>query len=180
MLPRLGEALRAGGEHGKALAAWVLSREVDSLEKGRKGALLLPEAVGEAGTDRLLDDLISLLETAAAIRAPSIRDDLIASLTAPESALPLMAAGALLKKCRKGRKPAAVQALGLQALVRRVEALLERAVAANARSADDWSIEPPPGAPVRCARCSRRSWSIEPRSGSRGLWPRNGGGTSTV
>ncbi|WP_437745403.1 2OG-Fe(II) oxygenase [Sorangium sp. So ce1504] len=168
-LPRLGEALRAGGEHGEALAAWVLAREVASLVKGCKGALLLPEAVREASTDRLLDDLLSLLETAAAIRAPSIRDDLIASLTAPESALPLMTAGALLKRCREGRKPTAVQALGLQALVRRVEALLERAVAANARSADDWSIEPPPG--CSCALCKVLAAFLVDRAQVQLAWP---------
>jgi hypothetical protein len=116
-----------------------------------------------------IDDLLALLEAAAVIRAPSIRDDLIAFVTAPETALPLMIAGALLKKCRQGRTPAAVRALGLEALYRRVEALLERALAAEARSPDDWSIEPPTG--CRCALCNELSAFLRDRGRIQYAWP---------
>jgi hypothetical protein len=168
-LPRLGEALWAGGEQGKALAVWLLSREVASFERYHEGELQLPEALTEASADRHLDDLLSLLETAAVIQAPAIRDDLIAFLTAPETALPLMSAGALLQKCREGRTPAAVRALGLQALYRRVVDLLERAVAAPPRSRDDWSIEPPSG--CSCALCEQLAAFLCDRARIEFAWP---------
>ncbi|WP_437649321.1 2OG-Fe(II) oxygenase [Sorangium sp. So ce362] len=168
-LPRLCEALWAGGEHGKALAAWVLSREVASFKQSYTGALRLPGALREEGVERHLDDTLALLETAAVIQAPSIRDDLIASLTAPETALPVMMAGALLRRCREGRTPAAVRALGLQALYRRVVGSLERILAAKSRSSDDWSIEPPSG--CTCDLCKGLSVFLRDRGRIEHAWP---------
>ncbi|WP_129346735.1 2OG-Fe(II) oxygenase [Sorangium cellulosum] len=169
LLPHLCEALWAGGEHGEALAMWLLSREVASFQQRHAGACSLPQALGEVGLDRLLDDLVALLETAAVIRAPAVRDDLIAFLTAPETALPLMTAGALLRRCREGRAPAAVRALGLQPLYRRVVELLERAVAARPRSPEDWSIEPPSG--CTCPLCRELSEFLRDRSRIQLAWP---------
>lgn len=168
-LPRLSEALWAGGPQGKALAAWLLSREVASFKQYHKAALQLPEALREESADRHTDDLLSLLETAAVIQAPAIRDDLIAFLTAPETVLPLMTAGALLQKCREGRTPAAVRALGLQALYRRVVDLLERVLARPSRSAGDWSIEPPPG--CTCALCKELATFLRDRDRVQFAWP---------
>jgi hypothetical protein len=169
LLPRLGEALCAGREHGKALAEWLLSREVASFKQRQKGALKLPAVLREEGADKDLADLLSLLETAAVIRAPAIQDDLIAFITAPETALPLMAAGALLQKSQQGRTLAAVKALGLQALARRVETLLDRALAAEPRSPDDWSIEPPSG--CSCALCKELSTFLRDRDRTEFAWP---------
>jgi hypothetical protein len=168
-LPRLCEALVAGEKHGKALAAWLLSREVASFKQSHAGALGLPEAFREERVNRHLDDLSALLETAAVIEAPSIRDDLMAFLVAPETALPLMTAGALLQQVRDARTPAEVRALGLQPLVRRVVGLLERTLAAKARSSDDWSIEPPPG--CTCALCKVLSAFLRDRDRIQHAWP---------
>ncbi|WP_437638384.1 2OG-Fe(II) oxygenase [Sorangium sp. So ce854] len=168
-LPHLCGALGAGGGHGEALAAWLLSREVAAFKRCYTGTLSLPDALRVESVERRLDDVLALLETAAVIRAPSVRDDLIAFLTAPETALPLMAAGALLKRCREGRTPAAARALGLQPLYRRVVALLERAVAAEARSPEDWSIEPPSG--CSCALCRQLSAFLRDRARIRVAWP---------
>jgi hypothetical protein len=168
-LPRLCEALWAGGEHGKALAAWLLSREVASFKQRHAGVLQLPEAFREESAQRHLDDLLALLETAAVLRAPVIRDDLIAFLVAPETALPLMTAGALLQKCREARTPAGVRALGLGGLYRHVEHSLEGALAAKARSSDDWSIEPPPG--CACALCEELSAFLRDRDRIQHAWP---------
>jgi hypothetical protein len=168
-LPRLCEALWAGGEHGKALAAWLLTREVASFKQSHADALRLPEAVREESANRYLGDLSALLETAAVIQAPALRDDLIAFLTAPETALPLMTAGALLQRCRDARTPAAVRALGLQALYRHVVGSLERALEAKPRSSDDWSIEPPPG--CSCELCKQLSAFLRDRGRIQHAWP---------
>ena len=168
-LSRLGEALWAGGEHGKALAGWLLSREVASFKQGYTDALQLPGPSWEANANRYVDDLLALLETAAVIRAPSARDDLIAFLTAPETALPVMAAGALLQKCRDTRKPAAVRVLGLEQLYRHVMRSLERILEAKPRSADDWSIEPPPG--CKCELCKELAAFLRDRDRIQYDWP---------
>ncbi|MGK3995637.1 2OG-Fe(II) oxygenase [Sorangium sp. So ce1024] len=169
LLPHLCEALAAGGAHGKALAAWLLSREVESFKRCYTGTLRLPDALRAERIEGYVDDILALLATAAVIRAPSVRDDLVAFLTAPETALPLMTAGALLKRCREGRTPAAARALGLQPLYRRVVALLDRAVAAEARSPDDWSIEPPSG--CSCALCKQLSAFLRDRARIEVAWP---------
>lgn len=168
-LPRLCEALWAGGEHGKGLAAWLLSREVASFKQSHTGALKLPGALVDARVERYFDEMLALLETAAVIRAPSIRDDLIAFLTAPETALPVMTAGALLRRCREGRTPVVVRALGLQALYHHVMGSLERALAAKARSSDDWSIEPPSG--CKCELCKALSVFLRDRGRVEHAWP---------
>jgi hypothetical protein len=168
-LPRLCEALWASGEHGKALAAWLLTREVASFKQSHVDALRLPEAVREESANRYLGDLSALLETAAVIQAPALRDDLIAFLVAPETALPLMTAGALLQRCRDARTPAAVRALGLQALYRHVVGSLERALEAKLRSSDDWSIEPPPG--CSCELCKQLSAFLRDRGRIQHAWP---------
>ncbi|WP_437957222.1 2OG-Fe(II) oxygenase [Sorangium sp. So ce119] len=168
-LPHLCEALSAAGEHGKALAAWLLSREVASFKTGYIGVFRLPDTSREEGFHGRIDDILSLLEAAAVTRAPSTRDDLVAFLTAPETALPLMTAGALLERCREARTPAAVRALGLQPLVLRVMRLLERALAAKPRSADDWSIEPPHG--CTCALCNELSAFLRDRDRVEHAWP---------
>jgi hypothetical protein len=103
------------------------------------------------------------------IREPSVRDDLIAFLTAPETRLPLMTAGALLQKCRDGRTPAAVRSLGLQTLYGHVVGSLERVLEAKARSLDDWSIEPPPG--CSCELCKVLSAFLSDRDRIEHAWP---------
>lgn len=166
---RLCGALWAGGEHSKALATWLLSRGVASFQQAHTVALSLHQALGEAGLDRFLDEAVALLETAAVLGASAVRDDLIAFLTAPETAPPLMVAGALLRRCLEGRSPAAVRALGLQPLYRRTVALLERAVAAKPRSLDDWSIEPPPG--CSCPLCRELAEFLRDRARIQYAWP---------
>lgn len=168
-LPRLGEALVASGEHGKALVRWLLSREAASFKQSHTVALRLPEALWEHSLSEGLDDLLALLETAAVIGAPEVRDDLVAFLTTPAAALPLLAAGALLRRCREARTPAEARAMGLSALYGSVVGSLERVLAAKARSSDDWSIEAPSG--CRCALCQQlAAFLVDPARIQHG-WP---------
>lgn len=169
VLPHLGELLTAAGKQGKALAPWLLSREVASFKKRHTGELQLPEGLRNESANRHLDDLLALLETAAVIGAPDLRDDLLAFFVAPETALPLMSAGALLQKCREARTPAAVRALGLQTLYRYVVESLEGALAAKVRSPDDWSIEPPSG--CKCELCKELSAFLRDRAQIQYPWP---------
>ena len=169
LLPRLGEVLTAAGKQGKALAPWLLSREVASLKKRHAVELELREVLRDESDNRHLDDLLALLETAAVIGAPDLRDDLVAFLVAKETALPLMSAGALLQKCREARTPAAGRALGLQPLYRHVVGSLEGALAATARSPDDWSIEPPFG--CKCELCKELSAFLRDRTQIQYPWP---------
>ncbi len=169
VLPRLGEVLTAGGKQGKALAPWLLSREVASFKKRHTGELQLPEGLRSESANRHLDDLFALLKTAAGIGAPDLRDDLLAFLVAPATALPLMSAGALLQRCREARTPAATRALGLQTLYLHVVDSLERAVAARGRSPDDWSIEPPSG--CKCELCKELSTFLRDRARIQYAWP---------
>ena len=168
-LPHLGEALWPSGAHGKALAAWLLSREVASVKQSYTRALQWPEPSWEASANQYVNDLLALLETAVVIRASSARDDLVAFLSAPETALPVMTAGALLQKCRDTRKPSAVRALGLEPLYRHVVGSLERVLEAKPRSADDWSIEPPPG--CACELCKELASFLRDRDRIQVAWP---------
>jgi len=169
VLPRLGKVLTASGKQGEALAPWLLSREAASFKKRYAGELRLPEGLRNERADRHLDDLLALLETAAEIGAPDLRDDLLAFLVAPETALPFMAAGALLQKVREGRAPAAVRSLGLQPLYRHVVEMLEVVLAAKVRSSDDWSIEPPSG--CKCELCKELSAFLRDRARIEYAWP---------
>jgi hypothetical protein len=169
VLPRLSEVLTAAGEQGKALALWLLSREVATLKKRHAVELELRDILGEEGANRHLDDLLALLETAAVIGAPDLRDDLVAFLVAPATALPLMAAGALLQKCREARTPAAVRAFGLQTLYRHVVDSLEEVLAKKVRSPDDWSFEPPSG--CKCELCKELSAFLRDRAKIQYPWP---------
>ena len=168
-LPGLCGALAAGGEQGKALAAWLLAREVASFEEQHADALKAPEATRERRALGRLDDLSALLETAAVLGAPAVRDALIAFLATPGTALPLLAAGALLQKLREGRDPAAVRALGLRVLYHHVSGALQAALEAPARSRDDWSI-PPPG-DCKCALCAELSAFLRDRDQVKIAWP---------
>jgi hypothetical protein len=155
---------------GRALAEWLLGREVASFERTYVDTLrwqTAPER-GE-GPERLFDAFIALLEAAAVLGATSIRDGLLALVTAEKTALPVMSAGALLRKLRHGRTPADLKALGLHHLVRYVERALEPLVAAPPRRNDDWSIEPPTG--CKCERCRRLSAFLLDRERVEEQWP---------
>jgi hypothetical protein len=169
-LPRFSELLLARSrQHGEALAGWLLSREVASFKEDHIAQLRLPPRWREGGWERHLAHLIALLDCAAVIEAAGVRDDLLAFLTAPETALPLMTAGALLRKCREGRSPAAVRALGMDRLVRHVDGALERILKAPARAKDDWSIEPP--MQCKCDLCQELSVFLRDRKRIEYSWP---------
>jgi predicted 2-oxoglutarate/Fe(II)-dependent dioxygenase YbiX len=168
-LPRLCEVLMAGGEHGQAFALWLLSREVAAIERRRVDERPTPSARAEEVATRHLDDIVALIAAAAAISAPAIRDELVAVLVEPGTALPLATAGALLRKIREKWTPAEVQALGLHALYRHVVEALAAALAAPERSSDDWTIEPPTG--CDCALCRQLAAFLRDRSRTRHAWP---------
>lgn len=167
-LPRLCEVLTAGGEHGRALAPWLLSREVAALRRKRADEGRSPGAFAEELAGRHQGDIVALFAAAAAIPAPAIQGDLVAVLVAPGTALPLATAGALLRKIRDSRTPAEVKALGLQAVYRHVVDALAAALAAPERSPDDWSIEPP----IRCSceLCKELASFLRDRDRTRHAW----------
>jgi hypothetical protein len=168
-LPRLCEVLTAGGEHGRALAPRLLSGEVARFRRKRVDQRRLPAAFAEELAGRHLDDIVALLAAAAAIPAPAIRDDIVAVLVGPGTALPLATAGALLRKVHDGRTPAEVRALGLEALYGHVVDALAAALAAPERSPDDWTIEPPTG--CDCALCRELASFLRDRERTRRAWP---------
>jgi hypothetical protein len=169
LLPRLCEALKGSGPQGQALAPWLLSREVAPFEKERDGRFALLRPYEDEIATRWFDDLLSLLETAVILQKPAIRDGLVALLTAPSSALPPLLAGKLLKKCQASRSAAELEALGLTAFYLHLRGSLEEALQARPRSADDWSIEPPPG--CACALCKELSTFLRDRSRIELRWP---------
>jgi hypothetical protein len=167
-LAPLCEALSEGGEHGAALAAWLVDREVASFRQKHADALPRLPAFREKPYP-YLDDLLALLKAAVAVAATRVRDDLLSFLTAPKTTLPLMAAGELLTKARRSRTPAATRALGLQPLYRHVVAALERALAAPGRRSDDWSIEARLG--CSCGLCATLAAFLRDRERFEHRWP---------
>ncbi|MEZ4296498.1 MAG: 2OG-Fe(II) oxygenase [Polyangiaceae bacterium] len=169
-LPRFCEVLLSSPRKRAAgLAEWLLSREVTSFKEERRADV----APGDFGAQELssedLDELIALFDAAQVIGAQAIRDDLLAFLTARETGLRVETAGALLRKCRKDRTPAALRALGLGPLVRHVEAELKRILAKPARSPEDWSIEPPMR--CKCDLCHTLSVFLKDREQIEHAWP---------
>ncbi len=168
-LAGLCAALTAGGEHGRALAPWLLSREVAAFKRHRVEDRRGAAAFAEELAGRRVDDIVGLFAAAAAIPAPTIRDDLVSVLVAPETKLPLVTAATLLRKIRDERTPAQVQALGLQALYRHIVGALTAALAAPERSRDDWTIEAPGG--CGCALCQTLASFLGDRDRTRHAWP---------
>jgi predicted 2-oxoglutarate/Fe(II)-dependent dioxygenase YbiX len=168
-LPRLSAALAAAGEHGKAVASWLLSREVAELQKRHVAALKLPVPRIEQEEPQILDDLLALLDAAAVLQAASVRDALLAFLVSPKTALPLLHAGALLQKLRPSRSPADTRALGLGVLYRHVLRSLTTIVAAPPRCPSDWSIAPPPG--CACSLCKDLASFLSDRDQIERAWP---------
>lgn len=167
-LPLLCQVL-ARGQHGKALAGWLLSREVagskQRLGEGRGSQGALAEEIG----GRRLGELAALLEAAAVIRASTIRDDLVAFLITPATALPLFTAGALLQKVSEGRTPVMVRSLGLQELHRHVVESLERVLAGPGRDPSDWSIDSPTN--CTCALCKKLASFLRAKDRTEHAWP---------
>jgi len=168
LLPGLCAALVGGGKQGNALAAWLLKRETDALKRRHIAVLEMPGSVRDASGTHV-QDLVALFETAALIGAPAVREDLVAVLVAPQTALPVVAAGSLLVQCRERHAPAAVRNLRLDRLYGHVVGALERILGGQQRSADDWSIEPPPG--CVCELCTELSRFLRDRDRVRHAWP---------
>jgi hypothetical protein len=171
LLPDLCRALAgSAGPHGKALASWLLTREVASFKQTREAALRSPvrwSAGREAPPHH--DELLSLLESAAVLQDAATRDGLVAFVITPETGLPLMSAGALLRRCRETRTAAGVRALGLQALYEHVVDGLAQVLAAPGRAEDDWSIADPLG--CTCALCRELSLFLRDRDRVEHAWP---------
>jgi hypothetical protein len=168
-LPRLAAAASAAGKESMSLVRWLLTRETAAFRETYDSMRATADDFAEISTDRLHDELLGLLEGAAALDMPALRDELLAFLTAPEHAMPPLQAGALLETCRKTRAPAAVRALGLGRLHRHLVASLERTLAAPARRRDDWSIEPPSG--CDCALCKRLAAFLADPARIEERWP---------
>lgn len=170
LLPSLAEAFVGGGMDGKSLATWLLAREAAAFRQRYVQELRSPVPFGDAkGVRRQLDDLATLLVTAAVIDEPAARDELITLIIASETELPPVFAVELLKKLRGASEPSEVQALGIQKLYRHVKSSLEEAVAAPARSADDWSINSP--LECKCELCKELSTFLRARDRTRHEWP---------
>jgi hypothetical protein len=168
ILPRLCEAL-AGSPAGKEVGTWLLDREVKSF-LAECMALRNAEIWSQGGLDtKRQDDVLALLEAAAVLQAAPIREELIAALLDKETGLPLMSAGKLLRKSRRGRSPAEVKALGLAALYQTVVSALEEILRAPERDASDWSIEPP--MTCRCDLCKTLSAFLRDRTLIKTVWP---------
>jgi hypothetical protein len=171
LLPRLCEQLLAAPvAHGRALAIWLLEQEVASFEQRHRAALHVPHAgLAPDNAAHRHDELLALLDGATTVSAGVIREGLVAFLTTPATALPLMSAGELLMECRKKRTPAAVRALGLHRLYHHVVGLLEQTLAAPERSPDDWSIDVP--LQCKCELCAALSAFLRDRQRREYPWP---------
>ncbi len=168
-LPRLGSALLVGGEPGRALSRWLLSREAASFQKELKGSSKMARRLLAHGEGERIDWLLALLETAASTAQPAIRDELLAFVMAKDTAFPLLSAGALLKKCRDGRDLSETLDLGLGPLHEHLMAALDVAIAQPERELSDWSIEPPRD--CACALCRELASFLRDGSRIRHAWP---------
>lgn len=171
LLPGLCAALAAGAErHGRAFAEWLLAGEVRAFEKEHSGMLTLPPvAAGERSRAAHRRDLACLFVAAAVLGAASLREELIAFLTAGETALLPLEAGELLRELRGARTPAGTRALGLSALHRHAVDRLASALSIPPRRPDDWSIQ------VRlrcsCALCKELSAFLRAAHREEHRWP---------
>lgn len=163
------QALAGAGKEARAFAQWLLTREVASFKARHLEQRRRPEREIEERAPKHVEDLLALLEAAAVIEADAGREDLLAFLVTPATALPVMSVGALLQKCRESRRPAEVRALGLGVLYRYAVTSLQEALAAPPRSPDDWSIAPPPG--CACALCKELSIFLSDRDRVEHAWP---------
>ncbi len=168
LLPQLCQVL-AVGPQGRALAEWLVSREVDAYMQRRARHGKLSRVLAEEQASGDLDALSKMFEAAGVIRASVSRDELVAFLIAPETALPLASAGALLMRVEDGRTPEMVRTLGLHRLYRHVVDSIERSLAAPERDPGDWSIEPPVS--CACVLCEELSAFLRARERIRHPWP---------
>jgi hypothetical protein len=171
LLPDLCDALRRGAPtQGRDFAAWLLAREVDAFEQVRVAERELPAIwLGDDKTGEHSETLLALLLGARVIDAAPLRERILGLVTTGETALPLLAAGALLEKCRDGRSPGEVRALGLHWLFRYVVDGLERTLAAPQRTADDWSIALP--MQCKCGLCMTLSAFLRDGFRIEHTWP---------
>ncbi len=171
LLPDLFEALlREAPTHGRDFAVWLLGREIDAFEQVCLAERKLPATwLGVDKPGEHTETLVALLLGARVIDAASLRERILGLVTAGETALPLLAAAALLEKCRDGRSPGEVKALGLHRLFRHVVDGLERTVAAPKRAADDWSIALP--MQCKCDLCTGLSAFLRDGSRTEHTWP---------
>jgi hypothetical protein len=171
LLPDLFEALLSSApRHGRAVGAWLLTREVSAFEQARLASRRLPSIwLGSDDTGEHSKTLLALVKGAAIIKAAATRKHLMALLTTGQTALPILDACALLETCRDGRTPAAVRALGLEELYRRVVEALERTLTAPARESDDWSIELP--LRCKCELCTELAAFLRDRNRVEHAWP---------
>jgi hypothetical protein len=167
MLPHLCRALVASKEFGDRLAERLLQREIGSFDRRYLAYLRSSRPFLESHGKEFLEDALELLE-AAAVLGGTAGEGLVTRLIAPDSALPLAAAGALLRSAL-ARAPDRVQALGLGPLyqdsVRRLEVIL----AIPPRQPDDWSIELPPG--CACALCKALATFLRDPGRVEHVWP---------
>ena len=171
LLPCLCEALVTGADkHGRGAAEWLLETETKSFLARQNGMLALPSVELEAERSKSLrDEAIPLLVAAAALDATATRDQIIALLSAPENRVSPASAAEMLQQCHGSRPRAAVKALGLGALYKHAVESLKTALAAPARSPDDWSIEPPKR--CKCKLCGELSAFLRSPERIEHAWP---------
>lgn len=166
----LASLIRGAPRHGRSVAEWLLTREVDAFAEARTAELSSPELwLGSETPGQHSSGLLTLLDGARVIGATSTGDRLVALLTTGKTVLPILDVGALLKAAREGRTPSATRALGLQALHEHTVDRLERVLAAPPRSRDDWSIDLP--LPCKCDLCAVLSAFLRDRSRVDHSWP---------
>lgn len=155
---------------GRELALWLLMREVSAFEDRHKAALRLPPARLDAGQRlREQEDLLALLDSAAVLAVPTIRDQLLASLMRPTTGWSPDRAGEFLKICRSGRAPSALRGLGIELLYRWTVDGLTRTVSNPERDASDWSIATPIS--CGCPLCASLSLFLRDAKRIQYAWP---------
>ena len=164
--PLFAALLKKAPTHGKALASWLLLREVGALEEKILASLKLRAVWLDERAAEHTQTVLALLGGAAELEAGSTRDGLLTLLTTGKTALTILNAAALLEVAPK---KAAVETPGLGTIHRYAIELLERTLAIPPRRADDWSIDLP--VQCRCELCARLSTFLRDRVAVEHVWP---------
>lgn len=160
----------SGAELGRELAQWLVAHQwtltKDSIERHledreRPHALERLTAIAR--------DMIYVLESCVAADGRDVHASIEAFVTSNETNYPVVCLVAALRDSRKRHTPKDLRALGLGAVRDHCVDRLTAALAAPARSADNWSITPP--MKCGCELCGALGQFLTNRDQTRLEWP---------
>jgi hypothetical protein len=170
-LPELHRALvNQAPKHGKAFAAWLLTREVDVFEQALVDRLkATPIWPGPEKAGALSEAILGLLLGATTIDAVAIRKHIVALISTGSAALSVFERDALFEACLREHAPETVGTIGLGGMVRDTIEEVDSILHAAPRASDDWSMEWP--LHCKCELCGVLLTFLRDRQGIEHKWP---------